>query len=386
MQEALRLIREDLGPDASVLHTREVASGMLGGFFGGRQIEVTASTEVNVPSRLPEQVAADSQRRRPDFQPASSSGSLAVSPTTDVPGAIDPNDFRSRLRENLRHDDGPSLVDQLSHRDPARKTEQTAAWFKLLTDLVDAGMPDVHARELLDAVKRRIDRRDVHDPLLLKSHVAKLVEEMLRVRGPIRLAPGRASVIALVGPTGVGKTTTIAKLAASFRLKEKSRVGLITVDTYRIAAVEQLRTYAEIMDLPMEVVATVREMRAAIGRLSHLDLVLIDTAGRSPRDEAHIQELRAMLAEADADEVHLALSSVTSPDALQRSVEQFREAGASHLLLTKIDEAVGLGSLLPLLKRCELPVTYLTNGQSVPNDIQSANRRSLARMLIGVEE
>jgi flagellar biosynthesis protein FlhF len=205
------------------------------------------------------------------------------------------------------------------------------------------------------------------------------------VRGSIRLAPGRCNVVALVGPTGVGKTTTIAKLAANFRLKEKSRVGLITVDTYRIAAVEQLRTYAEIMDLPMEVVATPQEMQAAIERLSDLDLVLIDTAGRSPRDEAHIQELRSMLAEADADEVHLVLSSVTSGDALERSVEQFREVGATHLLLTKVDEAVGLGSLVPLLKRCELPLTYVTNGQNVPTDIVAAQRRALSRMLIGEE-
>ena len=115
--------------------------------------------------------------------------------------------------------------------------------------------------------------------------------------------------MALVGPTGVGKTTTIAKLAANYRLREKKRVGLITVDTYRIAAVEQLRTYADIIDLPMEVVSTPREMREAVARMRNLDLVLMDTAGRSPRDEIKIQELRSLLAEAEADEVHLVLSA-----------------------------------------------------------------------------
>ena len=105
----------------------------------------------------------------------------------------------------------------------------------------------------------------------------------------------KCRVVALVGPTGVGKTTTIAKLAANYRLREKRRVGLITVDTYRVAAVEQLRTYADIIDLPMEVVATPREMREAVARMSHLDLVLMDTAGRSPRDEVKIQELKSML-------------------------------------------------------------------------------------------
>ena len=116
-------------------------------------------------------------------------------------------------------------------------------------------------------------------------------------------------MVALVGPTGVGKTTTIAKLAATFRLREKRKVGLITVDTYRIAAVEQLRTYADIIDLPMAVVSTPREMREAVAGMGQLDLILMDTAGRSPRDEVKIQELKSMLVEAEADEVHLVASA-----------------------------------------------------------------------------
>ncbi len=369
IQDALRLIRDDLGPDAAVLHTREVSAGMLGGIFGGRQIEVTASTEVKVPSRLPNELQVSAT-------PANSPAAETAIPSTPK------NNTRSRLRAHLAADSSPSLVDQLSSRDSV-KTQRTAAWFELFTNLVDSGLADSHARELLETVKRRIDPRDAGDLLALQSQLARVVEESLRVRGAIQLSPGRANVVALVGPTGVGKTTTIAKLAANFRLADKCRVGLITVDTYRIAAVEQLRTYAEIMDLPMEVVATPREMQTAVERFADLDLVLIDTAGRSPRDTAHIQELRAMLSEADPDETHLVLSSVTSGESLQRSVDQFREVGATHLVLTKTDEAAGLGSLLPLLRRCELPVSYITNGQNVPQDIEAARKRELAKILVG---
>ena len=127
----------------------------------------------------------------------------------------------------------------------------------------------------------------------------------------------------------MGKTTTIAKLAANYHLKEKLRVGLITVDTYRIAAVEQLRTYADIIDLPMQVVSTPREMREAVGRMDNLDLILLDTAGRSPKDEVRIQELRAFLTEADADEVHLVLSSVASARVLEQTAERFAAVGTT---------------------------------------------------------
>jgi flagellar biosynthesis protein FlhF len=191
--------------------------------------------------------------------------------------------------------------------------------------------------------------------------------------------------VALVGPTGVGKTTTIAKLAANFRLREKRRVGLITVDTYRIAAVEQLRTYADIMDLPMEVVATPREMREAASRMQSLDLVLLDTAGRSPSDEVKIQELRSFLSEAAADEVQLVLSAVSSSSTLKKTAERFAAVGTTGLILTKLDEASSLGSLLPLFRSAKLPLSYVTEGQNVPDDIAPADRQRLARLVLGLE-
>jgi flagellar biosynthesis protein FlhF len=160
---------------------------------------------------------------------------------------------------------------------------------------------------------------------------------------------------------------------------------LITVDTYRIAAVEQLRTYADIIDLPMEVVSTPREMRQAVTRLADLDLVLMDTAGRSPRDEVRIQELKSMLAEARPDEVHLVLSCVAGAAGLAKSAERFAAAGTTALILTKLDEATGLGNLLPLLRTSRLPISYLTNGQNVPDDIEAAVADRLARRVLGLD-
>ena len=221
--------------------------------------------------------------------------------------------------------------------------------------------------------------------MLLKARIARMIEDEIQVTGPIQVTQQSPRLVALVGPTGVGKTTTIAKLAANYRLREKTRVGLITVDTYRIAAVEQLRTYADIIALPMEVVSTPRQMREAVARLADLDLVLMDTAGRSPQDEVKIQELKSMLAEAQADEVHLVLSSVNSANSLKKTAELFADVGTTALVLTKLDEATGLGNLLPLVRSCQLPLSYLTNGQNVPDDIEPADRRKLARIVLGME-
>jgi flagellar biosynthesis protein FlhF len=257
--------------------------------------------------------------------------------------------------------------------------------FGLYAELIDREMPEELARELVERVRSEAPRQEVADLAALRSRVAQMVAGEIAVAPPINVASGRCRVVALIGPTGVGKTTTIAKLAANFRLREKWNVGLITVDTYRIAAVEQLRTYADIIDLPMQVVSTSREMREAVGRLAHLDLILIDTAGRSPKDEVKIRELRALLAEARADEIHLVLSSVASAASLISTAERFAPAGATAMILTKLDEASALGHLLPTVRSARLPLSYLTNGQNVPDDIEPAEARRLAHTILDVE-
>ena len=165
-------------------------------------------------------------------------------------------------------------------------------------------------------------------------------------------------------------------------MREQRRVGLVTVDTYRIAAVDQLRTYADIIDLPMEVVATPSDMRAALQRLSNLDLVLLDTAGRSPQDESRLQELGTILEAAEADEVQLVLSSVASESQLRQAARRFARVGVTSLLVTKLDEAAALGAVFTLLRETGLPLSYVTNGQNVPDDMEVADRKKLARRIL----
>lgn len=405
MHEALAMVRRDLGPEAAVLHTREVPVNRLWGWIrGARQIEVTASASVNVPSRLPKKLAVEpdvtyealNDPGTVENQPGTAMSSGRVlparpgrSPASPISGppAFQPSPapaFPEEVKGQLS--DLQTMLHELCRQ--TRKGGQRdlpETLFRLFTDLIEADLGEELARELVERVRGEASATEMTDPMLVKARVARTIESEIHTSGPIAITPGRRRVVALVGPTGVGKTTTIAKLAANYRLKQKRNVGLITVDTYRIAAVEQLRTYAEIIDLPMHVVSTPREMREAVRRMNAMDLVLMDTAGRSPKDGIKIQELKAFLTEAGADEVHLVLSSVASARTLDQTAERFAAVGTNRLILTKLDEATGLGNLLPMLRSSKLPLSYLTNGQNVPDDIETAEPERLARLILGME-
>jgi flagellar biosynthesis protein FlhF len=380
MHEALEMVRRELGPDAAVLHTREVRARRLFGLLpAAAQIEVTASCDVNVPSRLPPRNRLERTHDDDHIllgQPDSAPGGLP----RPAPAALS-NQVQNQLSELQA-----MLKGLCRQSPPGGRQELPEELFRLFTDLLDSDLSENLARELVERVRNESHGARLDDLVLAKARIARMIEAEIAIAGPIRVTPGTRRLAALVGPTGVGKTTTIAKLAAHYRLREKRRVGLITVDTYRIAAVEQLRTYADIIDLPMQVVSTPREMREAVRRMNDLELILMDTAGRSPKDEVRIQELRAFLGEAEADEVHLVLSSVAAGRALEQTAERFAAVGTTALLLTKLDEATGLGNILPVLRSSNLPLSYLTNGQNVPDDIEVADTRRLARLILGMGE
>jgi flagellar biosynthesis protein FlhF len=362
VQEALAMVRADLGPDAAVLHTREVPPGMMRLLGAVRQIEVIATAEAeSVPSRMPQ---------------------LSPTPAPVMPSRERRVDPRHRFRSQMV-DSATVGVDLLGDA-PQGTSEDAVA--RVYQQLVKQQWPQELAAELVQRVLQVALDEELTSQPMLQARVARLLEEDLPACRPIEVRPNAQRVVALVGPTGVGKTTTIAKLAANFRLRQRKRVGLITVDTYRIAAVEQLRTYADLIDLPMEVVSNPREMREAVARMANVDLLLIDTAGRSPRDESKLQELQTVLAEAQPHEVHLVLSTVASAATLVDSVEQFYSVGATSLVLTKLDEAAGLGNVAALLRNAALPLSYLTHGQNVPADIVPAERRRLARAMVGLGE
>jgi flagellar biosynthesis protein FlhF len=392
MRDALELVRRELGPTASVLHTRELNGGPLRRLVFGRKYEVAASVAVNVPSRLPvEELAGVTSQVLGNAFDVTDGGELNAAAFGVAADANLIDDYRARYRDDFRRqvsgqlDELHAMVEKLcQHAASAPAHDLPESLFHVFTNLIEAEVDEAIAREWVEQLRGQAGARSLDDASLVMRRIADMLEAEISVSGPITTDPNKCRVVALVGPTGVGKTTTIAKLAANYRLREKRRVGLITVDTYRVAAVEQLRTYADIIDLPMEVVATPREMREAVGRMSHLDLVLMDTAGRSPRDEVRIQELKSMLGEAEPDEVHLVLSSTAGANSLINTAERFADVGTTAVLLTKLDEAHSLGHLVSLVRSLPLPLSYLTDGQNVPDDIQVAEARKTAEKLLGL--
>ncbi|MDF2572182.1 MAG: flhF, partial [Sporomusa sp.] len=211
--------------------------------------------------------------------------------------------------------------------------------------------------------------------------IDRIVNYLQKIDG-IDVSPSGCKTVALIGPTGVGKTTTVAKLAANFALKEGYKVALITADTYRIAAVEQLKIYGDIIGVPIEIVYSPDELKAALYRHNDKNLVIIDTAGRSPSNHYQLAELQALLAVDPYIETHLVLSTTTKyKDALE-IVNKFSVCSPQKFLFTKVDEASNLGTILNLLYHFPTTVSYMTTGQSVPDDIELASSAKLANMIL----
>ena len=252
--------------------------------------------------------------------------------------------------------------------------------------LVDNDVPIGVADALVHAARAGLDADELDDPETAERALLARLASSIETIGSIAASPAddaaSRGVVALIGPTGVGKTTTVAKLAARAKLRAGRRVGLVTSDTYRIGAVEQLRTYADIVGLDLKIANTPEEMRRSIDELDACDLVVLDTAGRSQHNAARLDELGALLEAAAPTETHLVLSSTVSSGVLASSAERFRALGPDRCIMTKLDECVSTGLLACVGELVELPIAFVTLGQEVPDDLRVARGDRLARLIL----
>lgn len=438
MAQALAEVKKALGGDAVILHTRSHRVGGVMGVGGRQLVEITASApkatagglQVRVPTRAARAGAKPESRPSRAAAPiAGATREATVGPVgvraagamerpierLAVRAAMSPESTRDRM---ILEDELASIkrlvgqvlqcsrqtaarVSYAGGRPEARPGANSASASGVLAlgpmseplfanymRLCDAGVPADLAEEIASDIRGVLTASEMGDAAVVRSAVLTRLASMMPVVGSMTTeAPsdGRPLTIALVGPTGVGKTTTLAKLAALYKLRHGKRVGLITSDTYRIAAVDQLRTYASIIDVPLSVVMTPDEMARACREMSECEVVLIDTAGRSQHDATRLDELRSFLEASVPHQTHLALAVTASDGVMYRAADRFGAMAPDRILLTKLDEAVNFGAVAGLCRRTGLPVSFVTLGQEVPDQIELARSEKLARTVLDGE-
>ena len=383
MQEALRLIRNDIGPDAVILSTKKVKRGDgVFGMFSRQMVEVVAARDYpdkeqgkgqdqgTVPypptdAFLPDKSLMEEIRKIKTY--------ISVTPVELKDMKSEIGVLKGYVQELLRcgEDEGlKGLSDSL-----------VLFYRRLMSEGMDMALSNRIVR-ILDS---KLSEEQKNNSEQINRYGLELLQKQVRATGPVYNPQKGQKIAVFVGPTGVGKTTTIAKIAAKYTLVDKKKVSLITFDTFRIGAIEQLKIYARIIGLPVDVVLSPAELHETIRKRSGADLILVDTAGRSHKDKVYIQEIKELLNHTHTLDCHLVLSSTSSDAVLSDVINRFREIPVSGLLFTKLDEADRYGAIFNMMIRAQRPLSYFTTGQRVPEDIELAAPERLCRLILGMD-
>lgn len=436
MPEAMLQIRKDLGSDAVILSTKEIKVGGVMGMFRKKRIEVVAAVDKeeskqatkpvqNQFTPVPRAFVPEAYRQTArSFVAASdeSSTTNTVDQSVQEQSAAAPSMFESRNISSdidsgsgfpgTDHKPRPQGADFSGSTSGTKPTGADLQQDKLMNELQDLkqmvtklskqGTSADPVPEELQPIRERLTEQDVWPEVWeswFDSIQAKFSEDELKEQDveqvvklevmhflEQRIEEGilpTTRIVYVAGPTGVGKTTTIAKLAAEQMFKKQRKVGFITSDTYRISAVEQLRTYASILNVPLEVVQSPGDTQRAISRLENCDLIFMDTAGRNYRNELLVSELQSLLAPVENSETFLVMSMTSKSADMVQITEHFSKYGLDKVIFTKMDETGSCGPLFNLLHRFPLKLAYVANGQNVPDDLLKPDAESLSKQLLG---
>lgn len=441
LDQAYLAMRRKLGDEAIVVRTATVPEGgLLGRFLGQSKVEVTASVTVEDEGRQPRQRALTPAERK--YRAASEDYDFSEDETSSAPVGSDARIhetvafFRKLVKDAQQRagiasedttrqataptgaptppmDEGNAAPAELIPfepveypRAPAMSTDEIREDITEMREMLNilsaempgAGLPQEfvphyqmllkhgvtrkRAASLVKTAAGRGDLRAFREPRIFLERLKMEIRRGVSVTGGIALEGGTRKVVALVGATGVGKTTNLAKLAALYAVQERARVGVITTDTYRVAATDQLEVYAKIIDLDMKIVHEPAEMRQALKAFHDKDLVLIDTAGGSPFNREQMTDMRGLIEVAQPDEVHLLVSANTALEDLRDVVTHFSILKPTALFFTKLDETKRYGPLYCLAAEAGLRLSYFSVGQHVPDDILPASPGAVAKLVV----
>lgn len=400
MNEALAEVKRELGEDAVILQSRKLDKSSLLSLGGKSVVEVTAATPDRhpPPPREAKPVLNDEMKRSLQMGLGAAEtrplGTRRYSPDANRPDAGMPKPPETGKREGAGtqvkemekeiRDLRKTVEDLATHLKSKDHPEVPPVLKRAWQDLVDNDVPRATATDLIIELSELLTPEQIPDEDLVESRLHDLIAERFRIVKQDAGTDGAASrprVVALIGPTGVGKTTTLAKLATNKKLYGEMDVAMISTDTYRVAAVEQLKTFASIAGLPMEVVYRPEELQRAIDKHKKRDIVLIDTAGRSQNDGDAIEELKAFMNGASIDEVVLVVAANTRLGDQEQVIERFAGVPANRVIITKVDEVSTAGHLIEMARLLPRGWQYLTTGQNVPDDIIAADELLVAAMV-----
>ncbi|NFB56418.1 flagellar biosynthesis protein FlhF [Clostridium botulinum] len=393
MNEAMTRIRYELGADAIIISQRKVRKGGFLGLFSKKSLEVTAaidnySTEKKYNSNTVNKInkgnnievikrMLEERNNNVKYDNNINHDTNALDSYKEILESKSEGS-QNKSFKGKKFSESKDLMDEIrdlkkivkdigkSEKSYADENSSLVKFFKDL-DLEE---------EFIEKIIKKVG--NLEENLEEREKIKRVIEDAIDVR-----VNSVGKVTVLVGPTGVGKTTTIAKLAGKLSLIDKKKVGLITIDTYRIGAVEQLKTYADIMNIPFKVVFSIKDMEKAITDLDYCDVILVDTTGRSSKNMMQISELRAFIEKIKEKSVHLVISASTKNKDIETIVKGYSILEYENIIITKLDETSIYGSILTILDKGKNPISFITTGQDVPDDIKEGNKEEIAKIVLG---
>ena len=387
--EAIMLAKEELGKDAIVMNIKTIKPRGIYKLFKKTNVEVTAAIDDNV-SDSGEKSGIKMQETFPKINYDRDIIKEEEIPATEKKERTAIEEKLDNLQILLGSQMEKKLTESMNSKNPetdknsGKEANKNAAYINLIySQLLNNEVDEKYADEVLKEFEKTLNK-DLSVDNILATIYQRIVLKLGQSK-KIELNPERVKFIFFIGPTGVGKTTTIAKIASSFILEKKTKIALITSDTYRIAAVEQLRTYANILGVPLKVAYSDEEIMEAKEEFADYDLVLVDTAGRSHKNKEQQDDLAKLLAATSEEdrEVYLVLSATTKYNDLIKITETYKEITDYKLIFTKVDETNCVGNILNIKMLTNASLSYATWGQNVPDDIGLIDPQKIAKKLLG---
>lgn len=376
MNEAMIKVKSELGIDAVILNSRKIKRSGIFGFLKKPLVEVVATVDREYKITEKKTKKKPTLQKKP-AQPAKEESKL-VKPDNKI------DDKLAKLTEVVSNlEKKMSMYEkQKNETVPKEKVTIQDPKKKYIQFLMDKDLNKNSANKIMNLVSKKISINSNNNEAILNTMRLSIKEYIGRPK-VIKNSNTEQRVFLFVGPTGVGKTTTLAKLAAKLSLQNNKKVGLITADTYRIAAVEQLKVYSEILGVNLEVIYEPNEIQDALDAFSDKDYILIDTAGRSHKSKELRQDIEGMINYIESPEIFLVLSLVADYKNLINIIKSYDFVGKYRIIFTKLDEAVTFANILNIKDRFDAELSYITNGQSVPDDIEVLDSDKLANVIIG---